>query len=294
MGPDSLAAELHRLEAVGLIKARGDQYLPDFFVANREEAELGHAHARLTGEFLAEEVAKRWSELEGVYDEFTLGEEHPFHDMAFVLVGGRILDMGVLGALVDEGSLLAPAPTRPSPGWPDGRYYFWGVEAGHEYMGRYGENSSNIGDTKWTFLTFGSNFVNGRLNSPRNDLEDRFEALLEAEPQAAPAQLAEALAIPFLSHHESEAWMRTSGLLSADLVSRLLEEGPDIPAFFQSLRTGSYAADRRPEFMVWYYHMAYAWAIDALVERGLMALPVDEYLPLLLYLEEEGGVLKGF
>ena len=201
--------------------------------------------------------------------------------------------MGVLAALVDEGSLLARAPARPTPERPDARYYFWGVEGNPVHLGRYGENSTSLGKTKWSFATFGANWVDGKQNGPRLELERRFEELTEATPDLTPERLAAELGVPFLTREDSEGWADLAQEVSATLVTRLMEEGPDIPALFRTLRAGDYAPDRLPEFMVWYYHMSYAWAIDYLIEEGAIAGPPDEFLAFVLYLEDEGGVLKG-
>jgi len=294
MDREALEAEFDRLEAVGLLRVQEDRYFPDFFIANRAEAAAAYAHSRETGIFLAQEALTRWEDLEAAFAGLVISTDHSLHDLGFFLVGGRILDMGMLAALVEEGSLLDHAPARPSPERPDGRYYFWGVEGDPDLLGRYGENTTSLGDTKWSFATFGANYLDGKPNGPRNEMEDRFNKLLEANPEGSPTFFSQEFCLPFLTLEDSGLWAQTSENLSRVLVTRLLEAGPDIPSFFRTLGAGDYAPDRLPEFVIWYYHLTYAWAIDHLIEEGVIARPPDEFLAMVLYLEDEGGVLKGF
>ena len=148
MEPDSLATEIRKLETIGLVRLRGDSYVPGFFIADREETEAAYAHARRTGFFLAEEIQNRWTDLEEAFATLSIRQDFSLRDLGFFLVGGRILDIGMLGALSDEGSLLGPAPPRPSPGRQDDRYYFWGVEGDPAHLGRYGENTTRLGEGK--------------------------------------------------------------------------------------------------------------------------------------------------
>lgn len=46
---EELLTEIKGLQEVGLLKAHDGWYVPDFFVANREDAEAAYAHARETG-----------------------------------------------------------------------------------------------------------------------------------------------------------------------------------------------------------------------------------------------------
>jgi hypothetical protein len=227
------------------------------------------------------------------YAGLSIHKTSSLRDLGFFLVGGRILDIGMLGALVDEGSLLRGAPARPSPGRPGDRYYFWGVEGDPAYLGRYGENTIDLGATHWCFATFGANRVNGGSNRWREEVEARFQELLEKDPGGDPESFARELDVPYLNLEDSQQWARISSAVSAALVARLLEAGPDIPGFFQSLRGGKYAPDRLPDFVAWYYHLAYAWAIDHLIEAGTIAKPPGDLLAFILFIEEEGGILKG-
>ena len=291
---EELLTEIERLQEVGLLKAHDGWYVPDFFVANREDTETVYAHARETGRFLARELLDRWEEVEEGFADLSLSRTHSLEEMGFLLLGGRILDMGMLAALVDDGALLGGAPLRPSPGRPDARYYFWAVEGDPEHLGRYGENSLELPSTNWRFITFGMNYVNGESNAARNALHDRFEELMEAHPEGTPALFAQELSVPLLTLEDSELWASFSAGVSRDLVERLMESGPDIPGFFRTLPSGQYAQDRLAEFVVWYYHLAFAWAIDHLEEDGAIVIPSSGFSSLISYAEDGGGLLKGF
>jgi len=291
---EGLLAEIERLQEVGLLKAHDGWFVPDFFVANRVDTETAYAHARETGRFLARELLHRWNEVEEGFADLSLSRTHSLEEMGFFLLGGRILDMGMLGALVDDGTLLGGAPLRPSPERPDARYYFWAVEGDPEHLGRYGENSLELPSTNWRFITFGMNYINEKSNAARNALEDQYEELVEAHPEGTPALFAQELSVPLLTREDSDLWASVTTRISRDLVERLMESGPDIPGFFRTISSGQYAQDRLAEFVVWYYHLAFAWAIDHLEEEGAIVIPSSGYFSLILYAEDEGGLLKGF
>jgi hypothetical protein len=117
---------------------------------------------------------------------------------------------------------------------------------------------------------------------------------MEAHPEGTSALFAQELSVPLLTREDSDLWASVTGRVSRDLVERLMESGPDIPGFFRTLPSGQYAQDRLAEFVVWYYHLAFAWAIDHLEEEGVIAIPSIGFFSLILYAEDEGGLLKGF
>jgi hypothetical protein len=291
---DEILAEIRPLEEIGLVQADHGWYRPDFFIANRRETEMVYAHSEATGRFLAKEVLSRWSELERSFASLELSRSHSLRDLGFMLVGGRILDIGMLGALVDDGSLLPPAPPRPSPERSDGHYYLWMVEGDLEHLGRYGQYDTELPRANWYFLTFGQNMVSGNPNPPRESLEQKYEDLLAANSDGSPELFARELNVLLMSRDDSDAWASVTERFSADLVASLRSSGPDIPGFFRTLQTGRSAEDSLGEFFVWYYHLAYAWAIDQLVEEGVITIPPERFSSLILYREGEEGLLRGF
>ncbi len=295
MSRDEILAEMRPLEQIGLVQADAHGwYHPDFFIADRRETEMAYAHAQTTGRFLAKELLSRWSDLERSFSSLELSRSHSLGDLGFMLVGGRILDIGMLGALVDDGSLLTPAPPRPSPERSDERYYIWMVEGDVEHLGRYGLDDTDLPRANWHFLTFGQNVVSGKLNAPREALEQKCQDLIAANSDGSPELLAQELDVLLMSRDDSDAWAAVTERLSADLVAALKDSGPDIAGFFQTLRTGRYAEESLGDFFVWYYHLAFAWAIDHLEEEGVINIPPERFSSMILYRQGEEGILRGF
>jgi hypothetical protein len=291
---DEILAEVRPLEEIGLVQAGHGWYHPDFFIADRRETEMTYAHSKATGRFLAEVLLSRWSELERSFASLELSRSHSLRDLGFMLVGGRMLDIGMLGALVDDGSLLTPAPPRPSPERSDGRYYIWMVEGDLEHLGRYGQEDIDLPRANWHFLTFGQNMVSGRSNPPRESLEQKCQDLIAATSDGSPELFARELNVLLMSQDDSDAWAAVTERFSADLVATLKNSGPDIQGFFRTLQAGRYAEDSLGEFFVWYYHLAFAWAIDQLEEEGVITIPPERFSSLILYWEGAEGILRGF
>jgi hypothetical protein len=288
---DRIMSDLRELQDIGLASAHNGSYYPAFFIANRLETEKTYAHARMTGRFLADELLSYWNDLEQSFSTLHLSQSRSFEEIGFMLVGGRILDIGMLGALVKDGTLLTPAPPRPTPDHPDGRYYLWMVEGDLDHVGRYGQDDTSLPQANWHFLTFAQNIVSRRRNPARRSLDRKFSKLVAAYPDSAPDVIARELAVDFLSRDDSRAWAGVTERISSALVTALKCSGPDISDFYGTLRTGQDSEDSFGEFFVWYYHLAFAWAIEDLAERGILAIPRDRCSALILYREGKEGLL---
>lgn len=290
---DSVRAELQPLIDIGLVEHAAGRYRPRFFIADRRETERTYAHAWEAGRFLARELRCDWGELEREFAALDASRSWSLDELAFVLVGGRILDIGVLGALVRDGRLLTPPPRRPSPERPDGRYYLWMVEGEPDHLGRYGQDDTDLARAGWHFVTFAQNLVDGAPNPARQALDAKCQDALRAQPDAAPEQVARALGVPFLSRRDSEAWAAVCERVSARLLAAWMGSGPDVRGFFRTLRTGRQGTESLGEFCIWYYHLAFAWAIDILRQEGVLAIPASRLDAVVLYREGPEGLLLG-
>jgi hypothetical protein len=290
---ERILTELQVLEDIGLVATDQGWYRPTFFIANRDETEKTYAHARITGSFLADELLLRWSELEQDFSSLQFSRSRSLADMGFMLVGGRILDIGMLGALVEDGSLLPPAPPRPTPERPDSRYYLWMVEGDVEHLGRYGQDDTDLPRADWHFLTFAQNVIGLRSNPTRRALDKKCWELLDDNPDASPEFFARTLNVDLMSREDSEMWAVVTQQVSADLVAALKRSGPEIADFYDTLRMGQDTDETFGEFFVWYYHLAFAWAIDELAEKGVFTIPDTRCSALILYREGKEGLVKG-
>lgn len=286
-----VVAELEPLQQASLIRRRGDRYAATFLIANGDETTRVRACAASLGVALADILQSHWGELRAAYQELSIADTHPFEEQALMMVGSRILDIGLLTALVRDGSLLVSAPHRPGPDTPDAHYYFWVVEGDLADLGKYGQNDTTLPAADWHLLTFGQNIVGGEYNPARAALEQRFEAAVAAGRGDDPAALAKELGIPFLSEEDSAAWAEVVEDTSQLLLAAVAARSADIKQLFHSLRSASNAPESLGELVCWYIHLAYAEAIDDLHRRGLMTMPVDRAGAVILYRKGPEGLL---
>ncbi|NDJ87136.1 MAG: hypothetical protein GYB66_14755 [Chloroflexi bacterium] len=120
----ALIAELTPLVDASLVAKRKDTYQPLFFVADADETRRVAAHATTAGEALFAQLQTDWEALSQAYQALEISRRIPFPEIAFLLVGANILDIGLLRALEQDGTLMPPSPHRPSPDAPDAHYYF--------------------------------------------------------------------------------------------------------------------------------------------------------------------------
>ena len=288
---EQIISEIKPMQEASLVEELNKSYAPTFFISDRKETEKVFAHSKKTGKTLAKALISRWDKLEQSYSRLSLSRSHSFKELAFMLVGSRILDIGLLGALVKDKSFLVPAPSRPSPERPDARYYFWMVEGELEHLGRYGQDDMTLPQTNWHLLTFGQSWVKGISNFARNALELKYEKIIKSYKGKGPELLAKELNIPLLTKEDSMIWANTAEQFSNILLRKLKEQSATLEQFFNTLKASRYAHDSYGDFICWYVHIAFAWAIDVLQEKDAMTIPSELFSAIILYREGSEGVL---
>jgi len=288
---EQILSELRPLQTASLIKPDNGGFTPAFFIADCQETEKVHQHSQSTGRKLSEALLSHWDHLESSYGELSLSQQHSFDELSFMLVGSRILDIGLLGALTRDRTLLTTAPSRPSPERPDARYYFWMVEGELEHLGKYGQNDTDLPWPDWHLLTFGKNWIESGRNTAREELERRCAELVESDSLGDPKSLSAELDVPYLSEADSEKWAAVSERLSDRLLDALIGCKSEINELYQSLKASKYTSDSFGEFFCWYYHLVFAWAIDFLFEKGMMTIPSDWFSSIILYRKGREGIL---
>jgi hypothetical protein len=286
-----LLEKVNRLIDASLVKRENGKYHPTFLIVDKEETTKTFQHSERTGRMIADELAKNSERLRRKFSELDISRAHSIDDLSLVLIGSKILDIGLLEALVKDRALLRPAPKRPSPDRPDARYYFFMIDGRPEHAGRYGENSIDLPWEKWTFVTFGQNIVDDMENIPRKQLEARCNEALKKKETENPKELADALNVPLLSREDSLAWKKTSIAMADQILIRVKKRERDLTQFYQNLKASRYASNSLGEFVCWYIHIAYAWAIDSLVEEGIISMPDGKFGSLIIYTEAPEGLL---
>lgn len=284
--------ELNELKKSSLIRQLNNNFVPDIFIADLTETKIVYSHSKTTGQKLAALLLKEWDQLEHFYAKLSLSKSYSLENMGFMLVGSRILDMGVLGELVKDKSLLTIAPSRPSPGRPDSKYYFWMVEGDREHLGKYGQEDTDLSWPNWHLLNFGQNYVNEQFNKERKNFEDKSAELIKLYIKASPEFLANKLNVPYLNKEDSKTWEETSKLISIKLFKLLKEEKQDFQNFYNTLKASQYTNNSFGEFFCWYYHLAFSWAIDALEKNGAIIIPKEKFSALVMYREGPEGLLS--
>ncbi|UCC33893.1 MAG: hypothetical protein JSW53_02510, partial [Candidatus Bathyarchaeota archaeon] len=65
----------------------------------------------------------------------------------------------------------------------------------------------------------------------------------------------------------------------------------ELTQFYGDLNASRYVSNSLGEFVCWYIHIAYAWAIDFLVEEGIISMPDEKFGSLIIYSEAPEGLL---
>lgn len=287
---DDLLEKMNLLAGANLVRKEHGKYSPTFLIVDAEETTNTFHHAERFGRIIADELINNLREITSKFSQLKISEQYTLDELSLVLVGSKILDIALLEVLAKDRTLLRPAPTRPSPNRPDAQYYFFMIDGPPEYLGKYGENSEDLPWTNWTFVTFGQNIVQGQKNHPRENLEARCNEILKKHKPKKLETLAEELQIPVLSRKDSLAWRETAKNVAHQILLKIKEKENELLQFYNS-KASEYANNSVGEFMCWYIHVAYAWAIDFLVEEKIIHMPDEKFGSLIIYSEAPQGLL---
>jgi len=289
---DELRRELQPLIDSSLVIEEGGEFLPTFLIVDSEETRLVYEHSKELGELLAEIIISNWLLIQDTFLKLSISKKHSLSDLAFMLVGSRILDIALLGELVKDGSLLQAAPLRPSLTKPDARYYFWMIEGEAKYLGKYGQDDIDLPWLNWHILNFGQSSIKGRRNEARDQTEKKYRDLMDSKEAKDSEEFAELLQIPFLDEADSKIWSEFSIKISKLLVERIKEKKENIISLFKNLESSKYTNNSLGEFVCWYIHLVYPWAIDYLIKEQLIPIPPEYYSEIVLYYEEPEGLFS--
>jgi hypothetical protein len=229
-------ARLEVLKAAGLATPEGR---PRFPVAMVEQAKALLAAAENLGGAIARLVAGEWSRIEVEYEPVhatVAGSGEP--TIAFLVVGGLVLDVGVRRLLRLQG-LAAP---------PFGSAFTWLAE---------GETRAGAGlwSARVTTVPGRGHLVRfGRPDAPRWELA-------AVEPEAAPA-------LPTAREPALRALVEGIGWSMVKLVE-------DAAPGLDQQRRRIAGAEDEGGFLAWAYALAVDAALDNLSARGLLAPPID-------------------
>jgi hypothetical protein len=268
-------ADLDRLVEASLVTVHDGAYRPAFFVADGAETARIDRHARQVGQEFAARLLADWPAIAATYATLAVSQQWPLADLAFLLVGDRILDVGLLDALAREGALMPPAPARPAPTTPDARYYFWLITGEVAQLGQYGQRVTPLPWPEWTFVTFGQYARGTAPNSARDNLEAAARALTATVGDAE--TLAARLALPILGADDARRWAAIERACTDALLAVYQEHAADLRDLYAGLRASAYTPHGFGEFFCWYDHVAYAHAIDALAVAGAVVIPTERF-----------------
>ncbi|NPD88727.1 MAG: hypothetical protein HGN29_08375 [Asgard group archaeon] len=291
MSLDDLLTEIKPLSDSSLVKKEGNEYLPTFLIVNLDETKLVYEHSKEMGKVLADHTISKWSEIDAVFEKLSISENSSLKDQAFMLVGSRILDIGLLGELVKDGNLLKVAPLRSSLTRPDAQYYFWMIEGELKHLGKYGQEEIDLPWSNWYYLNFGQSWLNGQRNEARDKTEKKCKDLVKLDRARDSLELAELLEIPLLNEEESKNWLKITEKISKSLLEVMKGKEESLKLLFQNLESSRYTNNSFGEFICWYTHLAYPWAIDFLIEETLINIPSEHYSELIIHRKEPDGLL---
>lgn len=277
MGEQHLQAQLDVLSAEGFVVQGAAGYRMSFVSLSAEEVRRADAHARAIGRMLAERLLAGWEQIEAACRVACSGAETQFDAARFLLVAGRLLDIGLLDALAADVRLMPAAPPRPSPSDPRARYYLWMIEGTRADLGQYGQRTSALPWPGWELLTFGRYALPGA--APPGPTREACEAtvLAQAHQAASPAALGTALGLPVFDASAAAIWQRFAFEQAVALLPVYHAAEPELRALWATCAAAAGHPHGFPEFFCWYDHIAYAHAIDTLIAAGALRLPTAGY-----------------
>jgi len=71
----------------------------------------------------------------------------------------------------------------------------------------------------------------------------------------------------------------------------MIKNSTEFKHFYEMLKSSKHSHHSFCEFFCWYIHLAYAWAIDVLVENDVMTFPSEYFTSIILYREGLEGIL---
>ncbi len=274
---EKLENETAPLIQATLVQERNGEYEVVFFVANEIETATVAMHAKQMGVLLADYCERGWPRFQQIYAELGLALDRSFADLAFFLVGDRVLDVGMLDALARDHSLMPSAPARPSPDMPNASYYFWMIKGTYEQIGHYGQRFTPLPEPDWYLLTFGQYEVNRYPNLPRTQFEQAVCSRVDGVKTCDMTAFADGFGMPTFALTQSEHWTIQTRIETDGLCEIYKNHRVEIEELFNGLNSGKRRPESFGEFFCWYHHVAYAHAIDLLAERGLLQIPYQRY-----------------
>ena len=285
--PELLRAEIQPLMEASLVSESQGQYRPTFLITDDTETLRVYEHACAFGLKLANRTESNLENLKKSFTKLDLSGHFEFENLAFLFVGGRILDIKLLEKLTRGDRIMPPAPPRPSPDRPDAHYYFYMVEGEPEHLGKYGLEDMDLPWKSWHYYSFGLNLVDGSPNLEREQMEARCKEILDLSIIDNPDGLAQELDLPIIRPTDSRIWSNASNSLAEVLKQCYLEEWTSIEALHSMIKSGEYAPNSLGEFVCWYAHIAYCSAIDSLESTGVIQIPQTKYQAAIWYREQE-------
>jgi len=280
---DKLICQLESLVKANILIYKNNRYFPDILVATEEETGTVYNRAGLSADKISKTVQSNWNIIRTAYDKLNVSQTYSLNEQGFMLVGSRILDTGVLRSLANSEELLLPAPVRPTPSFPNSKYYLWIEENSPDKFG-FGQKDIELKFDNWYAVNFGSD------NESRLKLEEKAVEFIESGEYENPEHFAQLIGAPFLNKEDSGLWENLVMEISNKCLEELLKEKNEIRELYSSLMTSQYSQNTFDDFYCWYYHYVYPLAIKDLIENKYFQMPENKHTTMILYNEQGNGV----
>lgn len=278
-----LIEQLEPLVKANILNKTDKGYFPEILLASEREALNIYNRAEKTARKISETILSSWNKIAKSYNKLNISRTQSLNEIGFMLVGSRILDVGVLRALAKNEELLLPAPLRPTPSYPYSRYYLWIVENSPDKYG-YGQKDMELKYDNWYIVNF------GRDNESRTRLEEKAVELIESGKYDSPEHFATLIGASYLNKNDSKVWENFVAEISEICLTQLLKEKEEIKELYQTIKTSQYSENAFDDFYCWYYHYVYPIAINNLIIENLFEMPEDHHISIVLYNEQGNGV----
>lgn len=275
---------LEPLVKSNIITKREGDYLPNILIATEEEASKVYERVKVSADIITQNVQKKWNDIEMYYNKLGVSKTKSLKELGFMFVGSRILDIGVLRALAQSEELLLPAPLRPTPSYPNSRYYLWIEENSPDKFG-YGQKDAELKFENWYVVNFGSD------NESRYKLEEMAVELIESGKYDSPEHYAQLIGASYIDKNDTKKWEDCVIEISDILLKNLIEEKEEIKELHKTLRISQYSENTFDDFYCWYYHYVYPIVINNLIANDLFGMPQDKHTTVVIYNTKENGVL---
>jgi len=302
-----LSKDLDLLLQADLVKKKGHNFYPSFFMVLAEETQFIPGIAREIAQGFFSPIQDWFSEIRNRLNKLSLGEDHQWEDLDLIVIGYYLLTRN--RRLITNSLKEIPANTPPERA--GGQYYFQVIQTDYpEFLGKFRERGEQVGNyycglfgiqagekqrafpplgffplykqlgvargeklAKEVLAAYREFYFSGV--EPPEDIIPFLENLLLLDSEKKPQ-------VPFLTRTDGEILESLGQELGKKIGLYFSGYSSSLLNAFYSLPASDYSSFS--EFYDWFYHLMVDNCLEMLWEQGLISFPAGDSQPFISFL----------